>query len=229
MSTRCQPINHTQRKRHHVGKLKGSFLLKACKWTLSPLHEKGTLYREQMGWWPCDKPPRAARRREDRRSSCREHAPWLEFASLDVTSKPGTNRPACFLPWLWGMWSVSHSLQVRADSKELPLTLTWGILLSLPSPRTSCDSSPVPGALWTLFYVTDHHAGYKAGTEVISLSVKYSVSNWGWERERQTSKQASKRKTGSRTQSWAGNEIQVFSHGRNTSYFPQVEYTALSL
>lgn len=108
MSTSCQPINHIQRKHHHVGKLKGSFLLKSCKWTLSPLHEKGTLYREQMGWWLCDKPTWAARGREDFRGSCREHAPWLGFASSYVTSKSGTNWPDCFLPWLWEMWRVSH-------------------------------------------------------------------------------------------------------------------------
>lgn len=35
----------------------------------------------------------------------------------------------------------------RADNKELSLILTWGILLSQPSPWTSCYSSPVPGAL----------------------------------------------------------------------------------
>lgn len=49
LSTSCQPINHRQRRHRHVGKLKGSFLLKSCKWTRSPLPEKGVLYGEQMG------------------------------------------------------------------------------------------------------------------------------------------------------------------------------------
>lgn len=136
-------------KHHQILKLKSSFLLKSSKGTLPPFCEKGTLYMEQMGWWLCDKPtqqPSGAGL-----SSRKEHdGLWLGSASPHFTSE--STATSLFLNVTMRNMQDS-TLQVRRDSKELTLILTWEFSSESTFTNDLLCPSPVPDALWTQFYI----------------------------------------------------------------------------